>query len=90
MIQAYLSCEDPEVPTEETSLLCFYTNQSRSIQVLRIANISYNYWERVVFPGQRLMFEAARDAKLEVYSSENFNNLLADVIPCHKLEVQDK
>lgn len=90
MIQAYLSREDAVAPSRETSLLCFYTNQSHSIQVLRIANVSHNYWERVVFPGQRLLFEATRDAKLEVYSSENFNNLLADVIPCHKLEVQEK
>ncbi|MBD2578761.1 DUF1830 domain-containing protein [Oscillatoria sp. FACHB-1406] len=89
MIQTYLSREDA-VTSSRDSLLCFYSNQSHSVQVLRIANISHNYWERVVFPGQRLLFEATRDAKLEVYSSENFNNLLADVIPCYKLEVKEE
>lgn len=87
MIQTYQSSKKTVATKRESALLCFYINRTHRIQVLRIANITNEYWEKVVFPGQRLLFETAREAKLEVYSSENFNNLLADVIPCEKLQV---
>ena len=37
---------------------------------LRVANLPESDFERVVFPGQRLMFEAAHEAELEIYSSD--------------------
>jgi hypothetical protein len=37
---------------------------------LRVANLPESDFERVVFPGQRLMFEAAHEAELEIYSGD--------------------
>lgn len=71
----------------EQLLLCYYTNPSNRIQIVRITNISNWYFERVVFPGQRLMFEAPRDAQLEIYSSAVVTAIPCDRIPCLRLQI---
>lgn len=43
-------------------------NATHQIQVVRIGNIPNWYFERVMFPGQRLMFEAAAEAVLEIHT----------------------
>jgi len=43
--------------TTAQPVLCCYQNHSSQIQVIRIADMPDQYFERVVFPGQRLMFE---------------------------------
>jgi hypothetical protein len=50
---------------------------------MRIKNISGLHWERVIFPGERLMFEAVSEAQLEIW----FNESLNVVIPCNQLSV---
>ncbi|HBY77593.1 MAG TPA: hypothetical protein DEG47_11490, partial [Cyanobacteria bacterium UBA11148] len=40
--------------------------------------------QRVVFPGERLMFEAITESNLEVY----LNDTVTAVIPCSKLQVK--
>lgn len=47
-------------------MLCYYINATNQVQIARIANIAACYFERVVFPGQRLLFEAVPEAILEV------------------------
>lgn len=66
-------------------ILCCYVNDTSKLQIIRIKNIPDFRWERVVFPGQRLMFEALSEAKLEISSSE-FVTLL---LPCNKLRVTE-
>ncbi|HIK31268.1 MAG TPA: DUF1830 domain-containing protein [Oscillatoriales cyanobacterium M59_W2019_021] len=70
------------------SLLCYYTNPRDRIQIVRITNISSWYFERVVFSGQRLMFEAPSEAQLEIYSSAVVTAIPCDRIRCfpHKLD----
>ena len=53
---------------ENSQVLCCYVNATSQIQIARITNIPNWYFERVVFPGQRLVFEAHSSAVLEIHS----------------------
>ncbi len=78
---------DP-VPFDDTNTaLCCYVNSSSKIQVARITNISNWYFERVVFPGQRLMFEANIAGQLEIHSGSMASSILEDTIPCARLRI---
>jgi DNA-directed RNA polymerase specialized sigma24 family protein len=52
---------DPLPEDSQSTVLCCYVNATSQIQVARITNIPKWYFERVVFPGQRLIFEGERD-----------------------------
>ncbi|NJL88096.1 MAG: DUF1830 domain-containing protein [Leptolyngbyaceae cyanobacterium SM1_1_3] len=65
-------------------ITCYYANTSSQIQVIRIANVTDWYFERILFPGQRLMFEAPAEAQLEIYA----NAALINEILCGQLEVR--
>lgn len=77
----------PAIDTANPALCC-YVNATSQIQVVRIANISNWYFERVVFPGQKLLFEAPLTAQLEVHTSAFASAILADVILCERLQIQ--
>lgn len=47
------------------------------------------YFERVVFPGQRLVFESFRDALLEVHTGMMASAILSDTIPCDRLCINE-
>jgi len=68
-------------------ILCYYANTTNKIQVVRIGNIPNWYFERVVFPGQRLMFKAAVEAVLEIHTCAVATAILSDKIPCYVLRV---
>ena len=68
-------------------ILCYYANVTNLVQVVRIGNIPNWYFERVMFPGQRLMFEAAAEAVLEVHTGAVASAILSDKIPCYVLRV---
>jgi hypothetical protein len=65
-------------------ILCFYINDSRKIQIIR--TIPNSSWERVVFPEQRLLFEALPSDKLQIQICK----VLSVLIPCYKLRVNDR
>lgn len=67
---------------------CKYINLTNLIQIIRISNIPNWCYERVVFPQQRLMFKAPQEANLEVYTSEVASSILADRIPCIRLQIE--
>ena len=50
--------------------LCCYINRTDKIQIVRIVNIEQWYFEKVIFPQQRLLFDAPPEAELEVYADE--------------------
>lgn len=68
-------------------ILCYYANVTNLVQVVRIGNIPNWYFERVMFPGQRLMFEAAAEAVLEIHTGTVPSAILSDKIPCYVLRV---
>lgn len=79
---------DP-IPSDSTdSVLCCYVNASNKIQVVRITNILNWYFERVVFPGQRLMFESPTSGQLEIHSGSMASSILEDTLPCSRLIIE--
>lgn len=65
--------------------LCSYTNVTRHLEIIQIKNIPDLHLERVIFPGECLMFEAVPEAQLEIQS----NHTLSVVVPCHQLRVAE-
>ncbi len=78
------------LPQGENNILCCYVNSTSRIQIARITNIPNWYFERVVFPGQRLVFEALSSALLEIHSGMMASAILSDTIPCTRLLVQEQ
>lgn len=76
---------DPIPAGQEAPILCSYVNATSEIQVARITNVDGWYFERVVFPGQRLLFEAVSGALLEIHTGMMASAILADTIPCEQL-----
>lgn len=78
---------DPVPDTVQDPVVCCYVNATSQIQIARITNIPNWYFERVVFPGQRLVFEAVSTALLEIHTGMMASAILSDTIPCHRLAV---
>ncbi|MEQ8968822.1 MAG: DUF1830 domain-containing protein [Coleofasciculus sp. C1-SOL-03] len=78
---------DPLPSDNQTHIVCCYVNATSQIQIARITNIPNWYFERVVFPGQRLVFEALPQALLEIHTGMMASAILSDTIPCTRLLV---
>ena len=72
---------------EKELTLCYYENKTPQVQVGRIANIPSWFFERVIFPGQRLIFEAPPKAELEIYTGELITAMLTEKISCDRLQM---
>lgn len=70
-------------------ILCCYVNTTSQIQIARIVNIPNWYFERTIFPGQRLLFAALPDAQLEIHMSMMTNPIQSDRISCSCLRVYE-
>ncbi len=80
---------DPLPSNSQERILCCYVNATSHIQIARITNIPNWYFERVVFPGQRLVFEAMLEALLEIHTGMMATAILSDTIPCDRLCVDE-
>ncbi|MEW5861814.1 MAG: DUF1830 domain-containing protein [Cyanobacteriota bacterium] len=70
-------------------ILCFYTNCTSKIQIVKVNSIQNFNFERIVFPGQRLLFKALPDAQLEIYTNQKENLTLVEAISCAHLRVYE-
>ncbi len=61
-------------------ILCGYHNPTPQVQIIRITNIPNWYFERVVFPGEQLVFEALPEAVLEIYSNDEMGSFLRSLL----------
>lgn len=76
------------LPSDQSEpILCCYVNATSKMQVVRVTNIHDWYFERVVFPGQRLMFETVPEAQLEIHTGMMASAIISDTIPCARLMV---
>ncbi|MDJ0591078.1 MAG: DUF1830 domain-containing protein [Pleurocapsa sp. MO_226.B13] len=50
--------------------------------------MSHWYFERVVFPGELLLFEAFPEAVLEIYSRDQITKTISDRFLCERLKVE--
>jgi Domain of unknown function (DUF1830) len=80
---------DPVPSDRSDPIFCCYTNNSAQVQIARITNIDNWYFERVAFPGQRLIFEAPMNAYLEIHTGKMASAILSDRIPCIRLQIDD-
>jgi hypothetical protein len=78
---------DPIPSDTSRQVLCCYVNATSKIQIARITNVPDWYFERVVFPGQRLMFETVSRAMLEIHTGMMASAILSDTIPCERLAI---
>jgi hypothetical protein len=76
---------DPIRADQGDRVHCCYVNATSSIQIVRITDVPNWYFERVAFPGQRLIFEAIPTAHLEIHTGMMASSILSDKIPCIKL-----
>jgi hypothetical protein len=79
---------DPLPSSDSEVVLCCYVNATSKIQVARVTNVPDWYFERVVFPGQRLLFEAVKTANLEIHTGMMASSILSDTISCLTLAVE--
>ncbi len=55
--------------SEATSLtLCYYINNTTETQIIRVISESVCHFERIVFPQERVLFEALAESFLDIYS----------------------
>ncbi|MDF0552782.1 DUF1830 domain-containing protein [Kamptonema sp. UHCC 0994] len=71
-------------------ILCWYINDTSTMQIARIANIANWYFERTVFPGERLLFEALPEAELEIWQSVETGAVAFDKFLCDELRVEEE
>lgn len=83
-----LSLDERQAMQPLGEVLCAYKNETPKIQVARIANISDWYFEKVIFPGERLLFEALPEAELEIYTGTAWGGSLISQILCLDLRVR--
>jgi Domain of unknown function (DUF1830) len=81
---------DPLPADSNDPVVCCYVNATSRMQIARITNIPNWYFERVVFPGQKLVFEALPEALLEIHCGMIASAILADTIPCDRLKLEDE
>lgn len=80
----------PSVSDYSEKILCFHANTTSKLQIARIANIPGCRFERVVFPGQRLLFEAQPNAELEIYNNVPDGIVLSERILCDRIQVNEE
>ncbi len=79
-----------EVTSERhTRILCWYLNTTNKMQIARITNVPNWYFERTVFPGERLLFEAVPSAELEVCRCAQTGGIVCERILCDRLRVEE-
>ncbi len=70
-----------------SKILCYYTNSSRTMQHIQLKNSSNFDLEKIVFPQQRILFEAIPQGKLEIYTVQTGKLSCIKIISCHNLQV---
>ena len=73
--------------THLSQRLYSYSNDTHSLQMIRVVHHANWHYERIVFPGQRLFFEAPSGVEVEVHTSSLGIGVLLKTIPGFRLEV---
>lgn len=57
------------LPSQASSpILCYYINDTADTHIIRMVSESAYHFERIVFPEERVLFEAFVDSHLEIHS----------------------
>ena len=79
--------QESKISPESQPILCFYQNTTDKIQVVKISNIKNCYFEQVVFPAEKILFEAFPEAELEIYTGSMISAVLSEKLICSQLQV---
>ena len=73
----------------DAKILCYYTNNTECMQKVKI-NCADQLIEKIVFPHQRILFEAPAYAILEIYANNSAGKgILCQEIPCRNLQIKE-
>lgn len=79
----------PEMVTSRSSKsLCYYRNQSTQLQVAHISEGNALLAERVVFPGEKWLFEASPKAQIHIHRQDLAGNIQIEKISCDRYQVK--
>jgi hypothetical protein len=81
------ACESLLSDTSE-EILCFYINDTREIQIIRLENSPNSNLNRIAFPGERILFVGEPKAELAIYTGSNGKEKLSNIMPCASLRVE--
>lgn len=73
--------------TNHQPCLCWYKNATHCMQIIRLRNATPSTFEKVVFPRQRLLFQAPLEQYLDIYICQDGTAQLWDSLPCEHLQV---
>ncbi len=77
----------PVITPPTLKKLCCYLNSTHKMQLVRLSDKNNCRLEKVVFPLERLLFEANPNKKLEVYVEQNGREILQENIDCNNLQI---
>lgn len=78
----------PQIFDQKNWMLCYYKNESQSVQILKIENAEDWYFEKLVDPDERLVFEAPEMAQLQIQYQSASDYDKVEIIPCYQLRVR--
>jgi hypothetical protein len=69
-ILSLLKSKSPDQLSSQVALpiLCYYINDTADTQIIRMVSESVYHFERIVFPEERVLFEAFPESYLEIHS----------------------
>lgn len=83
MVQSFSSL--PVTVSER--VLCYYANMTDQLQIVRLDSQVGDRFERLIFPKQRLLFEALPQALLEIYAGAS--RIPLQRILCSQIQVKE-
>lgn len=79
----------PTLTQKMSKRLCYYFNSTYKIQFVRLWN-GKTYLKKIIFPQQRILFEAKLEELLEVHTKQEDKQLIESIFVCHNLVNQPK
>jgi hypothetical protein len=73
----------------QVGILCSYINRTCQLQIIKVFNLNNGDFERVIFPGQRVLFYAEPEDELEVYAGDIGKTICVAKYPCIELQIDE-
>jgi hypothetical protein len=77
----------PKLTQQISKILCYYFNSTYKIQLIRIWNGNKYSLEEIIFPQQRILFEAQPEGILEVHTKCEGKPFLEEIFSCFNLKI---
>ncbi|MDY6804105.1 MAG: DUF1830 domain-containing protein [Cyanobacteriota bacterium] len=69
-------------------MLCYYANNTDTLQNLRLTHWESKPFERIIFPKERILFTAMPKAYLEISTSYAGKETVSRQVPCDTLRIE--